>query len=892
MKKRTRMSNQSYAQTILEILRNEGLEENGSIDLKAANFIVKSIDSKQIYFLRIIRVPCSNGQEAREIAISLYNLKLPFGFLIFGSGVAVHLYFLFFRGEQANYFDPEVKENYPEAFGKIADAIIKSKSPGIILKAVDDACDLLEAANSMAFAGQITGIPTFKEQQITELIRAMYRESWWYLVIALPIKPEKLKDTEDYLKDCFSNIQVNDKTTVLEIPDSLKNKQIMDLLRNECTIELSRSLDRIREGEDQGMWKTSCYFGAKGADGFLKLRSKLKSTFIGEDSVPEPIRTTMINNSIGLFSCLISNIEHLLKREDRQYGIFNNTPSYSTALNSRELAILMGTPNEEMPGFEVYTEPRFSVSVPLDKARQSIDLGEVVDRGVSTCNHLYISPHDLVKHGLIVGQTGYGKSRATFNILIQLWQEFKIPWLVIEPVKGEYRKLIATIPEMRVFDLGNESISKAAKFTRFRLNPFDVPLRVPVQNHIDMLLSILNKSFSMYTSLPHVLESCIIRIYEEKGWDLANDVGGIQKTAPTLSDLYYALEHFSLPYAPETARDLQAALLTRVGSLMRGGKGKMLNCPASTPINELLEVPTVLELRNLQDDEQKSLVMAILFGVIYEYIENNRAEIDRLVHLTVLEEAHRILEGVQTDVSSEFSGHPKQKLVANLCNMIAEIRSRGEGILIINQIPTKLSSDAIKNVSLKIIFHTEHEADKEVISKTLSLQEDQKQHLTYLANKEAICLLEGLHGAVKIESPKISIKMPIDEQIISVMEPYYNSHKKIIESKVKPFIGCEKCDKPCEYIMDVGSIRISDERIFRQKLAKGLKEKKFDEVYDLVSDVINRSLFRDEDLTGKKRCFLIQTMNDMDVDRVKMEYRFKSDLEEFQRQMDSRNLNK
>lgn len=71
-------------------------------------------------------------------------------------------------------------------------------------------------------------------------------------------------------------------------------------------------------------------------------------------------------------------------------------------------------------------------------------------------------------------------------------------------------------------------------------------------------------------------------------------------------------------------------------------------------------------------------------------------------HLLVIEEAHRLLKNIGTERASENMGNPKGKAVEHFTNMIAEMRSYGQGVIIAEQIPTKLASDVIKIHQIKL----------------------------------------------------------------------------------------------------------------------------------------------------------------------------------------------
>ena len=119
----------------------------------------------------------------------------------------------------------------------------------------------------------------------------------------------------------------------------------------------------------------------------------------------------------------------------------------------------------------------------------------------------------------MAGITGSGKTNTLFHLLRELWRH-KVPFLVLEPAKTEYRALLAD-PDLRstlqVFTVGDELVAP------FRLNPFEIEPGVAVATHIDLLKSVFNASFGMWSPLPQILERCLHAIYTDFGWDAVRD---------------------------------------------------------------------------------------------------------------------------------------------------------------------------------------------------------------------------------------------------------------------------------------------------------------------------------------------------------------------------------
>ena len=70
----------------------------------------------------------------------------------------------------------------------------------------------------------------------------------------------------------------------------------------------------------------------------------------------------------------------------------------------------------------------------------------------------------------------------------------------------------------------------------------------------------------------------------------------------------------------------------------------------------------------------------------------------KLSHILMIEEAHRLLKNVS---EGGEGGNTRAKSVEFFCNLLAEIRTFGQGIIIADQIPTKIAPDTIKKYKFK-----------------------------------------------------------------------------------------------------------------------------------------------------------------------------------------------
>jgi len=232
-------------------------------------------------------------------------------------------------------------------------------------------------------------------------------------------------------------------------------------------------------------------------------------------------------------------------------------------------------------------------------------------------------------------------------------------------------------------------------------------------------------------------------------------------------------------YSEEVMKNYAAALKARLNSLLLGSKGAMLSTQRGIPYEDLFGHPTVLELRALGDDDEKCFLMALLLTQLYEYQEQqSRNKPARgLRHLTVLEEAHRLLAQTSHAGSPE-TANPRGKAVESFANMLAEIREYGEGFLVVDQTPAKLIPDVVKNTSSKILHRLTSRDDREVMGDAMSMTDQQKLMPPALGVGEAILHTQDENKPilVKIAAAKSSRQPASDADIRTAMKAVRATH--------------------------------------------------------------------------------------------------------------------
>jgi len=522
---------------------------------------------------------------------------------------------------------------------------------------------------------------------------------------------------------------------------------------------------RIESGKAVGLWKVGTYIMADKKSDLQGAGLQLRSILSGQESIFEPIRLHDITGvleeepekgktykslTLGELASPILVVNNVKgKRFDHPLG--EHYKELKTVLTTKELSYLINFPLRSVPGISVVDScPEFNLN-PQSSAEfeQSFAFGKLLYGGSETKIQYRIPFALLSRHTLISGINGSGKTNTIQAILNQLGE---LPFLVIEPAKTEYvdwaLEYNKAHPEspISIYIPGCKKYKGTFDPKPLKLNPFEIVWLKPEQEvnvltHIDRLKSTFAAAFPMYDILPVLMEDLIYTVYQNKSTDWLNSEPVFGKTmAPTLNSMSICVDQVieHRQYEDKVQRNMKACLNTRIDSLKRGWKGELLNTPKTTPWNEVFGRKCVINLSYVGDDVDKSFLMALLLQHLYEY-RSAQAEIGEIdfnengcKHLTVIEEAHRVM------AKCENQELPQYKSAMMFSNMLSEIRAYGEGLMLVDQVPTRLIPDAIKNTNLKITHRLVAEDDCKAIGESMGLSEEQRKVMPKLMTGQCI----------------------------------------------------------------------------------------------------------------------------------------------------------
>lgn len=515
---------------------------------------------------------------------------------------------------------------------------------------------------------------------------------------------------------------------------------------------LQRHLERIDECESFGMWDFAAYFLGETAAETETAASIYKSVIAGTDSGIErnAINSWSDDESIAILTPYLYHFMHPqfvysgFSYEGERY--VSVTPSALVSTN--ELAIHMGLPRHSVRGLPVVEHVAFGQEVITRKSIDSnrICLGSIHNLGQETETEVYLDLNSLAMHTFVTGSTGSGKSNAVYHLLTEVRKK-GIPFLVIEPAKGEYKDVFTDVKWYGTNPLVGEIL---------HINPFSFPKGIHVLEHIDRIVEIFNVCWPMYAAMPAVLKESIENAYKSAGWDL--DISENEKVEglfPTFDDVLLELNKTinSSEYSADTKGDYIGSLSTRIKSLTNGINGRVFVSDEMN-LDALFNDNAIIDISRVGSVETKSLIMGLVVMKLQEYrISNANGMNSPLKHITVLEEAHNLLKKTSTEQSAD-SSNMVGKSVEMLTNAIAEIRTFGEGFVIVDQAPNLLDTAVIRNTNTKIILRLPESNDRKITGSSIALKEQQFDELSKLSTGIAAVYQNDWQEAVLCRLPK------------------------------------------------------------------------------------------------------------------------------------------
>jgi uncharacterized protein len=258
-----------------------------------------------------------------------------------------------------------------------------------------------------------------------------------------------------------------------------------------------------------------------------------------------------------------------------------------------------------------------------------------------------------------------------------------------------------------------------------------------------------------------VLSAALTRVYEDAGWDMALSetiAADPNPSYPGLADLQRAAIRVvqGIGYSQRITDDVLGFIKVRLSSLRLGTTGRFLEGGHQLDFGTLLRTNAVLEIEDVGDDSDKAFLMGTVLIRLAEHLRMEHqarpAGEVRLRHLTVIEEAHRLLRRPEA-AGSGSPGGAAAHAVEMFAGLLAEIRAYGEGLIIAEQIPGRLVQDVIKNTAVKITHRLPAADDRDTVGATMNMTRAQNRFLVTLPPGEAAVFSDGMDYPVLARMP-------------------------------------------------------------------------------------------------------------------------------------------
>lgn len=592
-----------------------------------------------------------------------------------------------------------------------------------------------------------------------------------------------------FINSLAPNEQINEGTTETT-SSTIENKAVTDMLT-----EIDMLIRKTNEYDSYGLWNVAGYFASDDMSAAEIAASNYRSLMNGENSGREVSAINSWRNgnrdNLGNFRDLTAYLSRFVHPQFVYGG--DILVSAATAVSGKELGLHLGLPRATVPGLPVIEHAEFGKEVntyqliPQENANRPEDrirIGRIFDLGQVTDKIVELNNKSLNMHTFITGSTGSGKSNAVYQMLMELRQD-NIPFLVVEPAKGEYKDVFGHLPDVRVFSTNPNTAPL------IHLNPFRFPDSIHVLEHIDGLVEIFSVCWPMYDAMPAFFKDAILKSYEAVGWDLGSSTfEGEEKEYPDFGVLAEQLDDLigNSDYASDIKSNYRGALLTRVNSLTVG-LNKYIFTSEQTPYEVLFDHNCILDISRVKSAETKALIMGLMVYILNEYrMDQKRGNNNGLKHVTVLEEAHNLLKNTDGG-SSELIG----KSVEMLTNTIAEIRTYGEGFIIVDQSPSSVDIAAIKNTNTKIVLRTPEAHDREAVGRSIGLNQDQVEEIAKLPSGVAVVYQNNWISPVLTMIDKADVtEIPYVNPAPVAIRPLRQARTEILCMLLQPWLKKDK----------------------------------------------------------------------------------------------------
>ena len=396
---------------------------------------------------------------------------------------------------------------------------------------------------------------------------------------------------------------------------------------------------------------------------------------------------------------------------------------------------------------------------------------------------------DWIRHVLISGMSGSGKTMLAFGILKEMIDKNK-PFIVFD-WKKSFRPLLLLDKNMLCFTIGNNRVANL-----FTTNINRPPAGIEPKEWINIICDLITESFFASYGVHKIIREALDNAFQSFG------VYNGSNNYPTWKHIKQILEKKDVKYGRE-AEWLESAL--RIAhSMTFGSFGDAINSNdiMGMTVEELMDKRVIFELQILNSSEKKFFCEYILSYVFFtkKANEQKRQEFKGLI---LVDEAHNVfLKDKPTFVSESTTDM-----------VYREMREYGFGLVCVDQHISKLSETVAGNSATNIAFQQMLPQDVDTVSKLMQMYDERKFFTMLPVGQAIVKLAERHYHPFLIKAPFIDLK---DE----------NVDDKLIKERMASLVKTAK------------RIKVFHEDVKEENLLKAIKKKyKVDMIKESVNTI-------------------------------------------------------
>jgi len=385
----------------------------------------------------------------------------------------------------------------------------------------------------------------------------------------------------------------------------------------------------------------------------------------------------------------------------------------------------------------------YPFSSPVSGFGGGVCLGRGFD-GRSLC----VGEGDLSRHLLAAGQSGSGKTTLFYN----LFEEVGVPCWFFD-LKQDYRHLLQKQGEE-----DGEGFLLVLPWTEFCFNPLQPPRGVSPRRWAQVFAEVFGHSTSLLSGSKNYLMRKVVELYRLYGL-----FDGVSAPFPSLHELELLVREDGINFVRKQA-DYRDTVLNRLEA-MNLVAGTVFDCSQGVSVPDLLGCDVVFEFDGLGRDVQNFL-MEILFAYVYEYRLAQGHRNAGLRHLFFLDEGKRVFSVYKERQSA--SGIPE------VDELTAKMREFGEGLVVGDQEPGKLTDSIKANTFTKVLLPMGDRKQFEQVAGSMDLTQRQMDFAQSLEVGEAVVQV-GNQDPVPIQVDDYSLSKQVsDEELRKQQQQRWN----------------------------------------------------------------------------------------------------------------------